>query len=464
MPTPNTAEPSGQDGNSPLFDVLFKNVEQPPAQQEERRPGRSLSGVLAEIDAEKDKPAKPAEKDKPAEGAPAEKKTDKPAEGAATPPPAEKPVKVTKKKALPEPLPEPEVEEEIIPEPPKTRAAKAPEPEPEKEQELELNDEERDTLDIAKFAESVDPKYKGYSGKLEKFYRAHAQWVAKKRAEDPEFEFSEDNPEYSTWLTANRPPQIPAFEMRRLDRARVKQEAESAAEAKVNTIREELRRRDEEPKIREKANRFMGDAFRESMPEEMAAVFKEKGIAGAKAEFPFEYNLVAEVSKQASDMVAEFLALTSGIKKFNQDMNTDEGKMHDSIIKWIDHECSDFAANGGQYRIRDGKTFLDRSRFHSLPAAQRAKYWTFSNDEMVMIAQGSVKRAVAAQIKQQREQLEAMGYVRQPRKPDAAETQKPVEPPKPTPAQVRGSQAPGAAPAANTNEAPNPVMNLLGMG
>ena len=123
MPTPNTAEPSGQDGNSPLYDALFKSVEQPDQhqQQEERRPGRSIHDVLAEVgepDADK-----PADKGKPAEPA-ADKPADKPAEPPADKPAEDKPakVRVTKKKATPEPLPEPDLPAEPEPEPGKKLA------------------------------------------------------------------------------------------------------------------------------------------------------------------------------------------------------------------------------------------------------------------------------------------------------------------------------------------------------
>ena len=450
MPTPNTAEPSGQDGNSPLYDSLFKSVEQQPAQTDDRRPGRSIHDVLAEVESEVDKPdGTPADKDKDGKP-PADKPETKPEEPDA--PPAK--VRVTKKKAAPEPLPEPEPEPE--PEPVRRKAKPEPEPEPE----VELNEEERDAIESARFAEGLDPtKYKGYAGKLEKFYKAHADFVKQKRAQDPDFDFSEDNPEYSAWVQANRPPQIPQHEMKRIERERVRADVTKEADAKVEAIRNELRLRDEMPKIRERANKFMGESFRNALPDEAAALLKEKGLAAVKEAFPLEYQITAEVAKQASEMVSEFYALTGGLKKFNQDANTEEGAMHKSIIDWIDNECAEFAAKGGQYRIRDGKTFLDRTRYHSLPAAQRAKFWTFSNDELVMIAQGTMKRSLQQQLAEHREHLKKMGFVQQPKTAAPA-----ADAPKPTPAQVRGSQAPGAAPAAPANEpGSGSILGVLGI-
>lgn len=294
---------------------------------------------------------------------------------------------------------------------------------------------------------------------MERFYRAHADFMKKKRAEDPEFDFSEDNPEYSAWLVANRPPQIPQHEMRKIERERMRQEIASDADAKVAQVREELRRRDEEPKIRARSHQFMVESFKDSLPDEVQALLKEKGVDAAKAEYPYEFHIVSEVAKQASGMMNEFLSLTAGIKKFNRDSNTDEGKMHKSIIDWIDQECSDFAANGGQYRIREGKTFLGRTRYHSLPAAQRGKYWTFSNDDLVEIAKGTMKRAVTQQLAAARSQLESMGFVR---KQPAAAAAKPAPTPTPTPSQPRGSQAPGAAPVETPKEG-NPVLGMLGL-
>ena len=461
MPTPSTTEPSGQDGNSPLYDSLFKSVEQPQPQQDDRRPGRSIHDVLAEVESEVDKPdGTPADKDKDKDKdgkPPADKPETKP-EDKPDAPPAK--VRVTKKKVAPEPLPEPEPEPE--PEPVRRKAAAKPEPEPEPEPEVELNEEETDALESARFAEGLDPvKYKGYAGKLEKFYKAHADFVKQKRAQDPDFDFSEDNPEYSAWVQANRPPQIPQHEMKRIERERIRADVTKEAESKVEAIRNELRLRDEMPKIRERANKFMGESFRNALPDEAAALLKEKGLAAVKEAFPLEYQITAEVAKQASEMVSEFYALTSGLKKFNQDTSTEEGAMHKSIIEWIENECSEFAAKGGQYRIRDGKTFLDRTRYHSLPAAQRAKFWTFSNDELVMIAQGTMKRSLQVQLAEHREHLKKMGFVQQARAASAppAETA-----PKPTPAQVRSSQAPGAAPAAPANEqGSGSILGVLGI-
>ena len=458
MPTPNTAEPSGQnDGSSnPLYDALFSSADAAPTKPEETRPGRSIQDVLAEADAAKDNPP-PADADKGTP--PADKPTDKPVtdkQPAADPAqkPAEQKVKVTRRKATPAPLPEPE----LPPEPKPERRAK---PEPEPEPDVEFSEEERDMLETARVAEGVDPKFKGYAGKLDKFYRAHADFMKKKRGEDPEFDFSEDNPEYSAWLVANRPPAIPQHELRKIERERIRQEISSDADAKVAQVREELRRRDEEPKIRDRSQRFMTDSFKESLPDEVAALLKEKGVAAARAEYPYEFHIVSEVAKQASGMMSEFLSLTSGIKKFNADQHTDEGKMHKSIIDWIDQECDDFATNGGPYRIREGgQTFLGRTKFYSLPAAQRTKYWTFSDDDLIEIAKGTMKRAVTQQLAASRSQLESMGFVRKKAAPAAEPAAKPA--PTPTPSQPRGSQAPGAAPT-EPAVATNAVMGMLGL-
>ena len=459
MPTPSTTtEPSGQDGNSPLYDSLFKSVEQPQPQQDDRRPGRSIHDVLAEVESEVDKPDGTPADNKDKDGKPPADKPETKPEDKPDAPPAK--VRVTKKKAAPEPLPEPEPEPE--PEPVRRKAAAKPEPEPEPEPEVELNEEETDALESARFAEGLDPiKYKGYAGKLEKFYKAHADFVKQKRAQDPDFDFSEDNPEYSAWVQANRPPQIPQHEMKRIERERVRADVTKEAESKVEAIRNELRLRDEMPKIRERANKFMGESFRNALPDEAAALLKEKGLAAVKEAFPLEYQITAEVAKQASEMVSEFYALTGGLKKYNNDANTEEGAMHKSIIDWIDNECTEFAAKGGQYRIRDGKTFLDRTRYHSLPAAQRAKFWTFSNDELVMIAQGTMKRSLQVQLAEHREHLKKMGFVQQAR---AASVPPAETAPKPTPAQVRSSQAPGAAPAAPANEpGSGSILGVLGI-
>lgn len=445
MTIPNTnPEPSGQsDGTQPetnaLYDTLFNTVSTPEQQQADEVPtrGRSMAEVLSE----------PEPEPKPDDTT--DKKEDEPKP---EPKPAAEAPKVTTRRRKADPLPP--LEEAPKPVATATEAPPKPAPEPE----LKLLEEEQDMLDLAKYAENVDAKYKGYAGKLEKFYRQHAEYIDKKRTEDPEFDFTEDNPEYQAWLRANRPPAIPAYEMRKIERERIKQELSQDADAKVAQVHEELRRRDEEPKIQAAAQKFMGEVFKDALPDEMAALVKEKGIAAAKEEYALEYGIASQVAKSASDMMAEFLRLTSGVKKFNADKATEEGALHASLIDWIDQECADFAANGGQYRIRDGKQFVPRSQFGSLSPAAKAKAWTFSNDDLMLIARHTVKKAVAQQVDQQRKQLEAMGFVRQGRKPAA-----PAKPePKPTPAQVRAAPAPGAAPASTEQSGGNSVLRTLG--
>ena len=441
MTMPNNPEPSGQDdGAKPetnaLYDTLFATVspqEQTAADTPTR--GRSMAEVLND-------PAPEPEAEQPPEKEPEAKPEPKPA--------AEAP-KVTRRRKA-DPLPP---IEEQKPAPVAAPVAAAPKEEP---KELKLLDEEQDMLDLAKYAENVDAKYKGYAGKLEKFYRQHAEYIDKKRAEDPEFDFTEDNPEYQTWLRANRPPPIPAYDVRKIERERIRQEVAKEADTKVATVREEMRRKEAEPQIQESAKRFMVDVFKDAMPPEAAALAKEQGIEAAKKEFAMEYNIASQVAKSASDMIAEFHRLTGGFKKFNPDKSTEEGRVHASIIDWIDQECTSFATNGGQYRIRDGKQFVPRSQFASLSPEAKAKAWTFSNSDLVEIARHTVKRAVNQQVEQQRKQLESMGFVRQQQARKA-----PAKPePKPTPAQVRAAPAPGAAPAAPEQSGGNPVLSVLG--
>lgn len=465
MSTPNdegTTPPpdAGGSNENPLLKSLFAAASEP-KQEERQKPsstaGASLHEVLANIDAqaeaggEKPDGAKDGEKPEAKEG-------EKPSE--TPPPPPAAPAKRVKVRRAKEPE---------APPPPPVVAPAAPAAEPPKKEEPKdpddgLLDEEKEMLRLARFAEKKNStKYAGHADKLSAFFRKNAEFVAKKQAEDPEYDFSEDNPEYKAFLNANRPPAIPAHEQRALEREMIKEEVleETRAESQKRTEEEQTRARHDELRKQHKqdANKFWKETVTVALPDELMATIKEHGVAKAREMHPLEYQIADHVTKNAADAVEEFMLISSGVKQLDPN-----NPQHVGIVQFINDECADFAKNGGDDRVRNGKQFIGRVEYQRLTAQQRAGFWTFSNAELVERAKFATKLSIEQLIKQEYESRAAQGWTRTP---PAKPQQTPPKPaPEPTPAATtRPAPSNGAAPPAGKPKigAGNPVMGALGL-
>ena len=326
-------------------------------------------------------------------------------------------------------------------------------------------DEEKELLKLARFAEKKDAKkYAGRAEKLTAFFKKNAEFTTKKLAEDPEYDFSEDNPEYKAFLNANRPPPLSATEQRTLEREMIKEEVlgETRAELEKRQTEEETKRTHEQlaGRHRQDATKFWRETVAVAVPDEIQALVKEHGVAAgmakAKELFPFEYDVTEKMTAGAAEYMEEFLLISSGVRQL--DLNNPK---HKGIADFISDECEKFATDGGAARVRGGKTFIPRADYQRLAPEQRARYWTFSNAEILELAKIGTKRSIAKVIKDEYTRREQQGWVRQGRPAAAA---KPA--PAPTPASsTRPAPSTGSAPPEKTPPvgAGNPVMGVLGL-
>lgn len=468
MSTPNQETTTDQPGTpppaadeNPLLKTLFDAAAPKPAQPDKgadattkaaKKPstdhGRSLHEVLAQTEEPKEESGtKPADAEKPAGD------NKPPAAEVKEAPAAPKRVKVRRAPAesAPAPLPPPAP---VAAEPPKADSKKKEDPEE------GLLDEEKEILKLARFAEKKDAKkYAGRADKLTVFFKKNAEFIAKKQAEDPDYEFSEDNPEYKAFLNANRPPALSATEQRVLEREMIKEEVlgETRAELEKRQADDETKRTHEQltKQHRQDATKFWRETAAIALPDELRAAMKEHGAEKAKELYPFEYDISEKVTASAAEYIEEFLLISSGVRKLDLSNPT-----HKGIADFITNECENFAKNGGEARVRGGKTFVSRADFQRLPPEQRGRYWTFSNAEIVELAKVGTKRSIAQIIKDEYANREKQGWVRAG-KPASA---KPA--PEPTPsASARPAPSTGATPPEKTPPvgSGNPVMSILGL-
>lgn len=448
-PTKNESEPL-----DPSLAVLFDTVEGEnvaPAAPEPK--GLSLTDVLEapaegeNAEKKEEKPAEGAEK-KNDEAAPAATDAKKGDEAAA----AEKPI--VRRRSKPAPAPEP------------TASAPAAASTPvatEKPATDDLLDEERERYELAKFAASKYPeKYKGLDEKFLKFYKDHKEYLEKTRKENPEATFDEH--EYQAWLAKNQPKLSPS-EVRLLEREQITEVAAARSREEVLQVKEELFRRDEEPKVKREADNFYVGVVNESMPAEVAALVKEKGLDEARKKFPIELEAVDLISKTAADDIEEYLRLTRINPETRRPIRAYDksNPQHVRVLKLVNEICDSFKESGTGL-IKDGKSFLTREEYFRLPPERRAAHWTFDNAEIVRRAQGIAKATVGHLIKQRRQEWEerarAYGYER----PSAAPGGPPAGPAASSaPAAPRPSPSPagsGAAAAASEDQ-PSALMKVM---
>ena len=454
--TPPAAEntpPAAAHNDNPLLRSLFSLVEDKPkeAKPEKKSSGSSLHEFLAESDAATAGNADGKKAEEPEKKPDTAPKEEAKADGGEPPPAAPKRVKVRRAKEEAPPAP-------VVPAaPPAAAPAKAPERPADSDE--GLLDEEKDKLRIARYAAKANPKYAGHAEKLATFFRKNAEFTTKKLAEDPEYDFSESNPEYKAFLNANRPPPIPDHEQKAIEREMIKDEIRAETEQKLEAERTAQRNIELRKQHRVEANQFWKETVTIAMPDEIRAAWKEGGAAKAKELHPFEYNLLEGVSKSAADIIENFMAISSGAMQFDP-----KNEQHTGIAEFINTECSDFAKNGGDDRVRDGKQFVSRTQFQRLPAEQRAGYWTFSNKELVDRAKFAVKLAIKQAIDGEYKRREEQGWVRKAATPAAAPAKQqpvptPASAPRPAPASG-GAGTPAAKPVQGDG---NPVMKALGL-
>lgn len=406
------ATPQPGDGN-PLFAALFASADKKPAPEKKEdgaddRPdhphtGRSLNGILNEGDEEekkkKDGAADPAKddakkKDEPKAGD--DKKKDDAAKPAA-------PVKLTRKMKK-----EADAAAPVATAP----AAKKDEPKdtekPGAKFEDALEPEEQQQIAMLRFAEkNLGDAYKGRADKMLAFFEKHAKFIETKKAEDPEYDFSDDNPEYRAWKKTNMPPLLKQVERDNIIKEQAKEEMRIETDAKLARQREETEVKERIPQVKKTADAFFSEVNDYAMPDNMKAVFKDKGADELRKQFPDEYEILEEVTNEMTNGAEEFMAITQGLKKFDPANRT-----HVGLDSFINFQCEDFAKNGGEYRTKDGKQFVTRAQFGAMAPAQRSTHWTFGEKDVLGLLKESAKITSEIKIKTHFEKLEKRGWKR----------------------------------------------------
>ena len=421
--TPEVNSQDSVESENPIFNALFKVVEDELPQEEEvqePRVPKSLNSALYEIE----------NGDEEVSEAPAEPPE---TESEETPVAEEKP----KRKAA-------RRKRKIID--PNPQQSKAPDfvPEPMDEDLTLLTAEEKERYDLAKWAAKNEESLKGKDKEYLEFFKSHKSYIEERLREDPDLDLAEDD-QYRSFVRQNKVD----FDAPNVLRKKLKHEAKAEAleemKPEQEKIRQELNRIKNQPKAKEVIKEKKG-LITKAIPKEIFDAFK--GDKDWAKNNKLEAGIVDRVLGDAYAMVDAFYNISHDLVSFDQ-----KNPVHARLSKWIDDEQSSFV-NGGKTR-RNGKIFIRRERVASLSEADRASYYTFSDDDLMSILAKRAKSSMEGQIKSTLSDLEKAGFSR---------GQVAVQPERAIPS----PKTPAPSPRPNSAISPskpgdNKVLELLGM-
>ena len=446
--------------------------------------GRLLSNILNLVQPEEKDVRPPAET--PAESAkasepeakPAETPTEpaktpaEPAKPAAETPPATPPAKkvVVKPRQVAQ-IPEAQVES-IVKKTVEAVASKpASTPPAEKPAEPALPDdltpEEREEIELMRFAEAKDPAKKGLVASQLKFYAAQKDFLTKKLAENGDDYDPSADPEYRKFLSKHAPAFTPA-DRKRFTTQRITEEAEARATERVRQelapqiteTQRKLKEIEERPRIEKTVGTFSSE-LEALMPEEVVKYHAENGKDPRKTAeaFPIESEIVLRTMQNAQVYARELLDLRAGLKQIDP-----ENPAHQYLHEFVDNNARYFAANGGNNRIRGGKTFVHPYEYKPEMAKT---HWTFDEADVLALLKFTAQNEVKNRISAEQKRIEAYQAAQAKRK--AAPTSAATPPPEQKVAPEPTSPVVTAPPMAGVAQVPpqvddNVVLDILGFG
>lgn len=266
----------------------------------------------------------------------------------------------------------------------------------------EFDEEEKDEIELAKFAAKSNPeKYSGLDKKLETFFKKHNDYLDQKLGEDPHFEPDVDkNDDYRRWMQANR-PELPRHEKRKLEREflikRAKEEAVAEADSRLQEVNNRLREVETRPRIAKSIDNFV-DALNGILPEDISTSLKSNTL---EADLPVEGEVVKQYLGLAKHAASEFLNLTEGLSKYDPKNPT-----HSWLGTFIHEQGTLFLKNGGKELEREGKKFIPRAEYNGLPADRKDKFWSFSNSDVLDMLAYNAKANVETAVAKEREKYD----------------------------------------------------------
>jgi len=238
----------------------------------------------------------------------------------------------------------------------------------------DLMDDEREELELARFAEAEKPG--SYQSALD-FILKRREFIKQRIADEGRGYRPSQDPEYREWVEENAP--LKPAQRKQLERRKIqdelRKEFEQANQKRDEALRREIEALRKKPEIEKKSSQFR-QAAESSLSTAFKEVFPEIDDADQAAEAI--RPIIAPVVDQYSGVVESFLELNGGIVPFNQHDPT-----HNFISRFIDEQARFFEAHGGTSLFRDGRRFVRPDLISQVPKEQQHLYWTFSESDIV---------------------------------------------------------------------------------
>lgn len=265
----------------------------------------------------------------------------------------------------------------------------APEEDPfasEKEFISTLSPAEKQSLEIWKYAEKLDPQYKGRAKRQLEYIKAHREESEKFLKEDPETPLKE-NPDYVDWVNKNR-PKVDPDEFSVLGQEylvyKASREAEKRVEEKYKPLKEKVKEFENRPKLQESVSKYTGHLI-DFLPEDLNKAYKEAGndpekIKEIHEKFPLETAVAGNEFRKAQALGKSLMELRLGFKSFDE-KDPVQKELAESVVRFGQQMLQH--PDGDKVLVQDGKKFVPRERFNELPAEEQKKHWTFTDQDVL---------------------------------------------------------------------------------
>jgi hypothetical protein len=381
-PTEPEAETQEGSGN-PVFDALFKTVESEPEfepDELEHEPPRmtSLHATLHEI-----------ENETPEEGQP-EEPVESGSTDNATVVDSPKPKVGVKRKVVDPEFKSPR-QRRMVAAPPQVDPFEA-----------ELNDEEKGRLELARWAAGNVKDQKELPKQYMNFFKEHKKYIGERLQVDPDHDLSNDE-DYKRFVESKRP----RINVKQLETERLTRNAEDRALQRMAPEIKRLQREQVKTRNAPLASEGMSAAkklMEEAVPEEM-----RKSLSTNPEEYsaknPFEVNIVNQTISNGLVLSQAFNDILYEMDDYNEQNPT-----HKALSEFIDEEQTRFIQTGRTKR--NGKTFVRRERFPSVPEGEQEQYYTFTDADVLRLLATRTKEHVDNQLTNLRSQFDQAGYKR----------------------------------------------------
>ena len=287
-------------------------------------------------------------------------------------------------------------------------------------------------------------EYKGKSKQFKSFLKKSKDYIEKKMSEDDFYDPSQDE-QYTDFIKKNRPSFSRADEDKAY-REMILEEAEKRTVRKtsdrIENLERQLQRYEVQPKVQQAKANFRKVAQETIIPDEykkMLGEGKQEDIQKFSQENPFEYKILENFTQQ---LLTYSDALTDIFLDPSTQLDIENNPIHNELNQWIEKEQESFVQSG--QTEQDGKIFMRRERYYSMPEDKRSEYYTWTDNDIMKILAIRYQNIVANALDQQKKQMEAAGYTKaQVAQAPAPQQPRQVAQPQPKPPSVSATPRQG---------------------